>query len=46
MSPRIITVKTVEGDIETLDINKIKIRKDSNLLSYKIIDNIGIITIQ
>lgn len=41
--PRIITVKTVEGKIETLDINKIKIRKDSNLLSYKIIDNIGII---
>lgn len=41
--PRIITIKTVEGKIESLDIDKIKIRKDSNLLSYKIIDNIGII---
>lgn len=41
--PRIITVKTVNGKIETLDIDKIKIKKDSSLLSYKIIDNIGII---
>ena|SRR5690606_14596031 len=41
--PRILTLKTVEGKIDTLDIDTIKIRKDSNLLSYKLIDNIGII---
>lgn len=41
--PRIITLKTIEGKIETLDIDKIKIRKDSTLLSYKIIDSVGII---
>ena len=41
--PRLMTVKTVKGEIETLDIDKIKMRKDSNVLSYKIIDNIGVI---
>lgn len=41
--PRIVTLKTKAGKIETLDIDKIKIRKDTNLLSYKIIDNIGVI---
>lgn len=41
--PRIITLKTTAGKIETLDIDKIKIRKDTTLLSYKIVDNIGII---
>jgi carboxyl-terminal processing protease len=41
--PRIITLKTKTGKIETLDIDKIKIRKDTNMLSYKIVDNIGII---
>lgn len=42
---RIITVKTVKGDIKTLDIDKLTLRKDSTLLSYKIIDDIGIIRI-
>lgn len=41
--PRIITLKTTAGKIETLDIDKIKIRKDTTLLTYKIVDNIGII---
>ena len=41
--PRIITLKTKTGKIETIDIDKIKIRKDTNMLSYKIVDNIGII---
>ncbi len=41
--PRIITYKTKAGKIETLDIDKIKIIKDSTMLSYKIVDNIGII---
>jgi hypothetical protein len=41
--PRIITLKTKTGKIETLDIDKIKIRKDTNMLSFKIVDNIGII---
>jgi carboxyl-terminal processing protease len=41
--PRIITLKTKTGKIETLDIDEIKIRKDTALLSYKIIENIGII---
>lgn len=41
--PRIITLKTSTGKIETLDIDKIKIRKDSNMLSFRIVDSIGII---
>jgi hypothetical protein len=41
--PRIITLKTKTGKIETLDIDKIKIRKDTNLMSYKIINNVGVI---
>ena len=41
--PRIITLETATGEIETLDIDKIEIREDSNLLSYQVIDNIGII---
>ena len=43
--PRIITVKTKAGKIETLNIDKIKIKKDTNILSYKVVDNIGIIRI-
>ena len=41
--PRIITVKTTSGKIDTLDIDKIRIREDANMLSYKIVNNIGII---
>lgn len=40
---RIITIKTTTGKTETIDIDKIKIRNDTSLVSYKIIDNIGII---
>tara|TARA_B110000902_G_scaffold57256_1_gene66918 strand:+ start:46 stop:1242 length:1197 start_codon:yes stop_codon:yes gene_type:complete len=43
--PRIITIKTNNGNVETLDLDKIKIRKDPNYLSHKIVDNIGIIRI-
>lgn len=41
--PRIITLRTTIGKIDTLDIDKIKIREDANMLSYKIEENIGII---
>jgi C-terminal processing protease CtpA/Prc len=43
--PRILTLKTASGKIETLDMDKIKIRKDADYLSYNIIDNVGIIRI-
>ncbi len=43
--PRVITLKTHAGKIETIDIDKIILRKDTTLLSYKIINNIGIIRI-
>lgn len=43
--PRIITIKNSSGQIDTLDLDKIKIRKDSTLVSYQTEDNIGIIRI-
>lgn len=43
--PRILILKTKQGDLKTLDLDSIKLRKDSTLLSYKKVDNIGIIRI-
>lgn len=43
--PRIITIKTITGKTETIDIDKIKIRKDIDLVSFIIKDSIGIIRI-
>jgi len=43
--PRIITIKTTLGKIETLDLDKITLKKDTTVLTSFIQDSIGIIRI-
>lgn len=42
---RELTLKLKNGNIIKFDINNVKLRNDKGILSYKIIDNIGIIRI-
>lgn len=43
--PRIITIKTTSGKIETFDLDKIILKEETGVLSYFIQDSIGIIRI-
>ncbi len=43
--PRIITIKTASGEIETFDLDKIILKKEKNVVTSYIQDSIGIICI-
>jgi len=42
---RILTLKLENGDIIKFDLDSVKLRNDEGILSYRIVDNIGIIRI-
>jgi len=43
--PRVITLKTISGSIETFNLDSIKLKKESSLVSSNIQDSVGIIRI-